>query len=500
MHYGLVLTACVLVVMASSTCLAQGNPARRTTVTDWPRIVQDPYADVPTDGAKLTALPATADAWQARRREVMAAWRGILGPDPEPAPLDPVIGSEKTVEGIRFIEVSFATEGNDRCRAYLGIPPGRREGEKRPAVVVFHQTTSETINEPIGPRGNAFALDLTRLGYVTLSPECFIMKDKGPREEYGKTWGPQFQSEKLVARRPGWTAMGKMVFDSSRCVDYLVTRPEVDATRVAACGFSLGAKQVLYALAFEPRYAAGVFMEGGIGLTMSNWLAPHYLSGFPASRIGEREHHELLALVAPRPFVIIGGDDGTGKNTNAADGIPSWPFVRAALPVYRALDAGDRLGLHCNRLNRHDVDHYSKDLAYNWIDQWLSGGDRSRLFIPAVSYCETDQSKTPGRWTDTIITARLPGAMFDRTVEVPFTVEGPAEAGVDYTISPSPLVIPAGSRSAEIRLRILNQSLFESVNPKVVVKMGDPVNATASDAPVVKADCTWHRKPFLVER
>ena len=55
MHYGLVLTACVLVGVASSTCLAQGNPARRTTVTDWPRIVQDPYADVPTDGAKLTA-------------------------------------------------------------------------------------------------------------------------------------------------------------------------------------------------------------------------------------------------------------------------------------------------------------------------------------------------------------------------------------------------------------------------------------------------------------
>jgi hypothetical protein len=168
--------------------------------------------------------------------------------------------------------------------------------------------------------------------------------------------------------------------------------------------------------------------------------------------------------------------------------------------VYRALGAGDRLGLHCNRLNRHDVDQYSKDLTYNWIDQWLSDGDRSKLFTPAVSYSETDQSNTPGKWTDTIITARLSGAMFDRTVDVPFTVEGPAAAGVDYTISPSPLVIPAGAHSAQIRLKILNQPLLESRDPKVVVKMGEPVNAASGTAPVAKSDCTWHRKAFLVER
>ena len=40
-----------------------------------------------------------------------------------------------------------------------------------------------------------------------------------------------------------------------------------------------------------------------------------------------REHHELLALAAPRPFLLVGGD--------SADGTASWPFVAAALPVYR---------------------------------------------------------------------------------------------------------------------------------------------------------------------
>ena len=63
--------------------------------------------------------------------------------------------------------------------------------------------------------------------------------------------------------------MGKMTFDASRCVDYLETVPEIDKEKIGCIGFSLGAKEVLYAMAFEPRYRAGVFNEGGIGLRIA---------------------------------------------------------------------------------------------------------------------------------------------------------------------------------------------------------------------------------------
>lgn len=471
-----------------------------TTPTDWPKLVQEPYMSIPTDSATLTSLPANADAWKARRGDIMAAWLKHLGPKPELAPLGPIIESEEVVDGIRRILLSFATEGTDRCQAYLLLPAGYKPGERRPAAVVFHQTTFSTLKEPVGFDGDrlAFALDLTRRGYVTLSPECYIMKDQGPKDQYGKTWGPSFQADKLMKRRPGWTGMGKMTFDASRCVDYLETRPEVDPRRIAACGFSLGAKETLYALAFEPRFAVGVFMDGGIGLKMSNWLNSWYLTGFPADKIGEREHHELLALIAPRPFLVIGADDGTGRNSNACDGLASWPFVKAALPVYRALGAGDRLGFYCNGLNRHDMNQYSKDLAYNWIDQWLNVNHPENLFTPAVTFTETDRSD--GRsWTHTIITAKLSGAVFDRLVTVPFTVEGTAKAGADYTIPSSPLIIPAGSNSAAITVTILNQAIFETPVPSVVVKMGPPVNATVGETTVRKYDSNYHRKGVLLK-
>src|SRR5262249_12192971 len=145
--------------------------------------------------------------------------------------------------------LSFRSEGDDRIAAYLLTPAGLKEGEKRPAVVVFHQTSRDTLKEPVGLGQKpelALAVHLVKRGYVTLSPECYILKDP-----VGWAKG---QAAELEKRRPGWTGLGKMTFDASRCVDFLETLPAVDKTRIGCIGHSLGAKEVLYALAFEPRY------------------------------------------------------------------------------------------------------------------------------------------------------------------------------------------------------------------------------------------------------
>src|SRR5262249_37288992 len=213
------------------------------------------------------------------------AWRKRLGQPPDrPDALDARTDKTEKLEGYQRRLVSFHAEGDDRIRAYLLVPDGLKEGEKRPAVVVFHPTTKETLDEPAGlgkRQEMALALQLTRRGYVTLSPECYIMKGAGPRE----------QAAALAKRRPGWTGLGKMTFDASRCVDYLETLPFVDAKRIGCIGHSLGAKEVLYALAFEPRYRAGAFNEGGIGLRMSNWADPWYLTAKIKDEIPAAEHH-----------------------------------------------------------------------------------------------------------------------------------------------------------------------------------------------------------------
>jgi dienelactone hydrolase len=252
--------------------------------------------------------------------------------------------------------VSFASEGDDRIRAYLLLPKDLKNGEKRPAVIVFHPTTKETLREPVGlgkRQEMALALQLVRRGYITLSPECFIMKGGGPRS----------QAQGLARRRPGWTGLGKMTFDAARCVDYLETLAPVDRSRIGCIGHSLGAKEVLYAMAFEPRFQMGVFNEGGIGLRMSNWTDPWYLTDAMKGHIPKMENHQVLALIAPRPFLVMGGGD--------ADGDASWTFIKEARRVYDLFGATDRIGLYNHRAG-HAFPEEARRLAYQWLDHWMN--------------------------------------------------------------------------------------------------------------------------------
>jgi dienelactone hydrolase len=331
---------------------------------DWVSIIQTPYRKLPhaiNDLRPLLVAPdgkpiSTRDEWAKARQAIVDSWRARLGSPPErPKELDVRVEKSENLGNYTRRLLSFAGDSDDRIRVYVIIPAGIQKGQKRPAVAVFHPTTTDTLREPVGLGKRpdmALALQLTRRGYITLSPECYILKGKGALAQAGE----------LARQRPGWTGMGKMTFDASRCVDFLETLPAVDAGRIGCIGHSLGAKEVLYAMAFEPRYRVGVFNEGGIGLRMSNWTDPWYLTEAMKPHIPAQEHHQLLALIAPRPFLILGGD--------SADGDASWSFIESALPVYRLLGAGDRMGL-VNHKGKHSFPAEAREVAYRWLDYWL---------------------------------------------------------------------------------------------------------------------------------
>jgi len=153
-----------------------------------------------------------------------------------------------------------------------------------------------------------------------------------------------------------------MLSDAMRAVDVLAALPDVDASRLGAVGHSLGAKEVLYLAAFDERIAAAVSSEGGVGTRLSNWDAAWYLGEAIRDAAREHEHHELLALTAPRPFLLIGG--------NSADGDASWPFVQAALDVYRLYGEPARLGLF-NHGRGHSVPPEAEQRVEQWFQEYL---------------------------------------------------------------------------------------------------------------------------------
>lgn len=345
---------CILLGVAGIVAVPAQGP------TDWRTIAQKPYADakIPDLGLKpLIDKDFKKEDWPKRRQELADMWQARLGKFPaKPAKLDVKIESTEKLDGYTRQLLSFQSAEGDRLLTYLLIPNDIKKDEKRPAVVVFHQTTKDTLKEPVGLGSKpplALGVHLVKRGYVVLSPQCYIMKGNGPKAqaaEVGKQW-------------PGLTGMGKMVFDAIRCVDFLESLPFVDALRIGCIGFSLGAKEVLYALAFEPRYQCGVFNEGGIGIRMSNWTDPWYLTASMKEHIPALEHHQVMALCAPRPLLILGGD--------SADGDASWPFIHATLPVYRLLGAEDRVGL-INHKAKHSYPLEGRRQSYRWLDHWLN--------------------------------------------------------------------------------------------------------------------------------
>ena len=159
--------------------------------------------------------------------------------------------------------------------------------------------------------------------------------------------------------------MAKMLFDGMVALNILAGLPEVDPARLGAVGHSLGGKETLYLAALDDRLRAAVSSEGGIGTRLSNWDAPWYLGEDVRRADFPHEHHELLALAAPRPLLFLAGESG-----NAADGARSWPFLEAAMPVYRLYGGPPRLGLF-NHRQGHSVPPEAERRIYEWLAAYL---------------------------------------------------------------------------------------------------------------------------------
>ncbi len=317
------------------------------------------------DGKKITI----ANEWKARQDELKRKWLNYLGqiPSDKPPLKAEVLSVEKT-NGFTRKYVKYQVEEGEFTDAYLLVPDGAQG--KLPAVVVFHPTVNTHIRESAGVEGSntnrMFGLDFVREGYVVLCPRCYIFNEGGNYTN---------QVEAMKVKHPNWQGMTRMLVDAIRAADYLESLPNVDTNRIGCFGHSLGAKEVLYAAGFDERYKAAVFSEGGIGIKFSNWNAIWYL-GDGINKPGfNLEHHQLMALIAPRAFMLIGGD--------SADGDKSFPFIKAAKNVYELLDAAEFLKFF-NHHKGHSYPPEAKEVAIRFMNGYLKLSPRQWTYKGAL--------------------------------------------------------------------------------------------------------------------
>jgi dienelactone hydrolase len=301
---------------------------------------------------------STLDGWRRRRMELLEIWQNVLGQidvKRERPPRVDVIAEDRVGDVVRQL-VRYSAEPDAPTEAYL-LTPAQPRG-KSPGAIVFHSTVPESIRQPAGLADVSekhFGVALARRGFVAFCPRNFLWPETTRMALEDAT--RQFRQ-----RHPRARGMAKMLFDGQVALDILAARSDVDASRIGCIGHSLGAKEALYLAAFDPRVTAVVSSEGGIGMTMSNWDADWYLGDVLHQSGFVREHHELLALAAPRPFLLVGGD--------SADGAASWPWIAAALPVYRLYGSPPRLGL-LNHKRGHAVPADVEPRLLEWLDTYV---------------------------------------------------------------------------------------------------------------------------------
>lgn len=313
-----------------------------------------------TDASEKTA--SSAQEWERRRSDIEARWKAFLGELPAgKVPLETEVLQTEELPSFSRKRVRYRVEAGVTTDGYLLEPkgvgdPGEASASKRPGAVVFHATAPAQAKQPAGLEPArpelAIGVHLVERGFVVLCPRCYIFAEGA--DYVGNV-------ETARARHPGWKGMTRMVLDAVRAADFLESIPTVDSKRLACIGHSLGAKEALYAAAFDARYRAAVFSEGGIGLAFSNWDAVWYLG--PGIRAPDfpREHHELIALIAPRAFLLLAGD--------SADGARSWAFIDAALPVYRLLGVEDRIGW-LRHGDGHSYSPAARAAAEAFLERW----------------------------------------------------------------------------------------------------------------------------------
>lgn len=142
---------------------------------------------------------------------------------------------------------------------------------------------------------------LTGLGYAALSIDAW-----GFGERFTRSEGELFK-EMLWKGRVMW---GMMVHDGMRAVDYLASRPDVDASRIGTLGISMGGTMAWWLAALDPRLRFCVDM---CSLSEFEWMVrervldrhgvyhfvPGLLNHFTAADIG--------ALISPRPRLSLSG-------------------------------------------------------------------------------------------------------------------------------------------------------------------------------------------------
>lgn len=322
----------------------------------------------------------TVEDWEAARGEFRRQLAEMLGLDPMPprTPLQPVVTGVIEDHGVVVEKLHFQSLPGLYVTANLYRPPTVTEPLPTILYVCGH---ARAVEDGISVGGKTsyhhHGVWFARNGYVCLVIDTIQLGEiEGIHHgtyRYGMWWW----------NNRGYTSAGVEAWNGIRALDYLETRPEVDATRFGITGRSGGGAYSWWVAAMDDRIAAAVPVAGITSLhnhVVDGCVEGHcdcmymvntYRWDFPL----------VAALVAPRPLLI--------SNTDKDRIFPLEGVVdvhRRTRRIYRLLGAEDKLGLQITEGPHKDTQELHLH-AFRWFNRFLRDTDEL-IAIPAEKVFE----------------------------------------------------------------------------------------------------------------
>jgi dienelactone hydrolase len=324
----------------------------------------------------------------------------------QPPPVEPHAHVIRRADRGDYTEeyLTFQTTPDIRVPAYVLVP--KNAPLPAPGIVALHdhggfylwgkeklvpsdgEHTALTEFRRVTYGGNSIAVELVRQGYVTIVIDMFywgerrmLLDDDPPEfrtrpatmsqeqiEEFNRR---SRDGEQLVARSlftAGITWPGVMLWDDLRTLDYLAQRPEVDSTRLACVGLSVGGYRSFMLAALDERIKAAVsvgFMQSYTAQIKQNVINTTGLSFHLVGLFHYLDFPDLAALIAPRALLALNGTQDTlfnQRGLQAAYATIGKCYAKAGIAerqVCRLYDAP------------HEFNPEMQTDAWSWLRTWL---------------------------------------------------------------------------------------------------------------------------------
>lgn len=257
---------------------------------------------------------AEAEAWQQQLRAKLIE---LIGSFPDRVPLQPQTLEVRQYPGYRREKVVFQSRPGVLVIGYLLTPTASKAPHPTVVAIPGH---GRGVQDIVGIDENGrdrtdkpgyehdFAIQAVEHGLAAFAIEPMAFGFR--RDERTREKGPTASACQPAAGSAlllGETMIGWRVWDVMRAIDWIETRPELDANRVGCMGISGGGTCTQFSAALDPRIKAA-FVSGYLNTFRDSIMSvSHCIDNYVPGILNWAENYDVAGLIAPRPFFSEGG-------------------------------------------------------------------------------------------------------------------------------------------------------------------------------------------------